>query len=55
MKREKENFWAGAWAPRKVGSPETGVPEHREPPSQAGHKGTCDVLENQAKQGLEGQ
>ena len=55
IKEEKwENFWAGVCAPREGGNPETGVPVHRETPSQASLKGNCKVLENQAKQGLGG-
>ena len=34
-------------------SPEIGVPVHRESPSQVGPKGSCEVSENQAKQGLQ--
>ena len=56
IKREKmENFWAGACAPREGESPETGVPEHRETPSQAGPKGRCTVLKNEAQRECGGQ
>ena len=41
-----ENFWA-ACAPREGGSPEIGVPMHRDTSSQVGP--------NQANQGLGGQ
>ena len=54
LRRTMENFWAGVCAPREGGNPETGVPVHRETPSQASLKGNCKVLENQAKQGLGG-
>jgi len=50
-----ENFWAGACVPREGGSPETRVPMPRETPSQEAPKRSCEVLENQAKQGLGGQ
>ena len=50
-----ENFRAGACAPREGGSPEAGVSVRWESPSQAGPKGSCEVLENQANQGLGGQ
>ena len=49
-----ENFWAGACVPREGGRPETRVPMPRETLSQEAPKRSCEVLENQAKQGLEG-
>ena len=50
-----ENFWTGACDPREGWSPETRrVPVHWEAPSELGPKGSCGILENQAKQGLRG-
>ena len=53
LKRGKtEKFWAGPFAPKEGGSPETGgVSVHREAPLQAGPR-RCGV--SQSKQGLTG-
>ena len=46
-----EKFWAAACAPREEGNTETGIPMHREIPSQVGPKGSGGSLRNSGKAG----
>ena len=47
-----KKFWAGACAPREEVNAETGIPMHREIPSQVGPKGSCWSLWKSGKTGI---